>query len=135
MAVESPMTSSRTEGPDPRAMASAPPTSLDQAMAGLDALDEAGRSAKLTFPQRLWRATWPKLIAFALILLVWQIAVWVHWKPYILVSPATAVRQLWELLGTSSFWQACWATAQQAVIGYALVIIIGAIVGTAVARL
>jgi len=135
MAVESPMTSSRTEGPDPRAMASAPPTSLDQAMAGLDALDEAGRSAKLTFPQRLWRATWPKLIAFALILLVWQIAVWVHWKPYILQSPATVARQLWDLLGTSDFWQACWVTAQQAVTGYALVVVIGGIVGTAVARM
>ena len=104
-------------------------------MAGLDALDEAGRSTRLSFPQRLWRATWPKLIAFGLILFVWQIAVWVHWKPYILQSPATVARQLWELLGTSYFWQACWATAQQAVIGYALVIVIGGIVGTAVARL
>ena len=60
---------------------------------------------------------------------------WVHWKPYILQSPATVARQLWDLLGTSYFWQACWATAQQAVIGYALVIVIGGIVGTAVARL
>ena len=49
--------------------------------------------------QRLWRATWPKLIAFGLILLVWQIAVWAHWRPYILQSPATVARQLWDLLG------------------------------------
>jgi len=133
MAVEPPLTSPRTDGADPRATASAP--SLDQAMAGLDALDEAGRSAKLTFRQRLWRATWPKLIAFALILFVWQVAVWVHWKPYILQSPATVARQLWDLLGTSDFWQACWVTAQQAVTGYVLVVVMGGIVGTAVARL
>ena len=44
-------------------------------------------------------------------------------------------RQLWDLLGTSLFWQACWVTAQQAVIGYALVVVIGGIVGTAVARI
>jgi NitT/TauT family transport system permease protein len=110
-------------------------SSLDRAIAGLDALDEVGPSARGTFGQRLWRATWPKLIAFALILLVWQIAVWDHWKPYILQSPAEAGRQLWEQLGTSLFWQAGWATAQQAIIGYAVVIVIGGIVGTAVARI
>jgi NitT/TauT family transport system permease protein len=109
--------------------------SLSQALAGLDALEGGdGRSGK-TVAQRLWKATWPKLIAFGLILLVWQIAVWVHWKPYILQSPATAARQLWDLLGTSYFWQACWVTAQQAVIGYVLVVVIGGIVGTAVARI
>ena len=32
------------------------------------------------------------------------------------------------------FWQACWVTAGQAVVGYALVILVGGIVGTAVAR-
>ena len=74
---------------------------------------------------------WPS----GLILLVWQIAVWAHWKPYILQSPATVARQLWELLGTSLFWQACWVTAQQAIIGYVLVLLIGGIVGTAVARM
>ena len=57
-----------------------------------------------------------------------------HWQPYILQPPTLAARQLWDLLGTSEFWQACWVTAQQAIIGYALVIVIGGIVGTAVAR-
>jgi len=109
--------------------------SLDRALAGLDALDGVGTSTRGTRPQRLWRATWPKLIAFALILLVWQSAVWAHWKPYILQSPTEAARQLWEQLGTSLFWQACWVTAQQAIIGFALVVVIGGIVGTAVARI
>ena len=113
----------------------APSPSLGRALAGLDALEESERRTGHSLAQRLWRATWPKLIAFGLILLVWQIAVWVHWKPYILQSPATAARQLWDLLGTSLFWQACWVTAQQAVIGYVLVVVIGGIVGTAVARI
>jgi len=113
----------------------APPTlRFDEAWAGLDALDEAGRPARDRLPRRLWRATWPKLVAIGLILLVWQVAVWSHWKPYILQSPTAVFRQLWELVGTSLFWQACWVTAQQAVIGYVLVIVIGGIVGTAVAR-
>ena len=113
----------------------APPTlRFDEAWAGLDALDEAGRPARDRLPRRLWRATWPKLVAIGLILLVWQVAVWSHWKPYILQSPTAVFRQLWELVGTSLFWQACWVTAQQAVIGYVLVIVIGGMVGTAVAR-
>jgi NitT/TauT family transport system permease protein len=109
--------------------------SLHQTLTGLDALDRADRSTRGSFGQRLWRATWPKLIAFGIILLVWQIAVWAHWRPYILQTPSTVARQLWDLLGTSLFWQAVWVTAQQAVIGFALVIVIGSIVGTAVARL
>jgi NitT/TauT family transport system permease protein len=108
---------------------------LDQTLAGLDALDGVERSTKASVSQRLWRATWPKLIAFGLILLVWQIAVWVHWKPYILQSPNTVAHQLLHQVGTSLFWQAVWTTAQQAIIGYALVIVIGGIVGTAVARI
>ena len=102
MAVDHPLTIPTGDRPGrPRQPPLAPP-SLDQAMAGLDALDEAGRSPGCPSPSALWRATWPKLIAFGLILLVWQIAVWVHWKPYILQSPATVARQLWDLLGTSS---------------------------------
>jgi sulfonate transport system permease protein len=107
---------------------------LGQALTGLDALDAAGPPARDRWRRRIWRATWPKLAALAIILLVWQIAVWVHWRPYILQTPTAVARQLWHLLGTSSFWQACWITAQQAVFGYALVVVVGVIVGTAVAR-
>jgi len=107
---------------------------LDQALAGLDALDEAERPSRDRLSRRMWRATWPKLAALGLILLVWQCAIWAHWKPYILQSPATVARQLWDLLGTSLFWQACWVTAEQAIVGYVLVLLVGGIVGTAVAR-
>jgi NitT/TauT family transport system permease protein len=133
MAIDHPVTSEQAAADHRNGTGDGP--SLDQALAGLDALEGAGRSTRASLSQRLWRATWPKLIAFGIILLVWQIAVWVHWKPYILQSPATVARQLWDLLGTSLFWQACWVTAQQAIVGYALVVVIGGIVGTAVARL
>ena len=107
---------------------------LGQALTGLDALDAAGTPARDRLRRRLWRATWPKLAALAIILLVWQVAVWVHFRPYILQTPMAVARQLWDLLGTSSFWQACWITAQQAIIGYVLVVVVGVIVGLAVAR-
>jgi NitT/TauT family transport system permease protein len=106
----------------------------DQTLAGLDALEQEPTSRADRFSRRLWRASWPKLVALGIILLVWEIAVWVHWKPYILQSPSQVASQLWHLLGTSSFWQSCWITAQQALIGFALVVLIGGAVGTAVAR-
>jgi NitT/TauT family transport system permease protein len=109
--------------------------SLDEAMAGLDALDGIDGPAHDRLARRMWRATWPKLVALGLILFVWQVAVWAHWKPYILQTPAAVGRELWTLLGSSLFWQACWVTAQQAVVGYLLVILVGGIVGTAVARI
>jgi NitT/TauT family transport system permease protein len=149
MAIDHPVTAAALDEPAPdppvavtgvavtgTGPAGAPPVlTLDRALAGLDALGGAGHSVKGTVPRRLWRATWPKLIAFAIIVLVWQVAVWAHWKPYILQSPDTVTHQLRHLLGTSYFWQAVWTTAQQAVVGYALVIVIGGIVGTAVARI
>ncbi len=134
MAIDHALTPARSEPSAGDGTAPDRPTHR-QALAGLDALDRADRSSRGTRGQRLWRATWPKLIAFGIILLVWQVAVWAHWRPYILQPPATVGRQLWDLLGTSLFWQAAWATAQQAVIGFALVIVIGGVVGTAVARL
>ncbi len=109
-------------------------SALDQTLAGLDALEQEPSSGRDRFSRRLWRASWPKLVALGIILLVWEIAVWVHWKPYILQSPSQVASQLWHLLGTSSFWQSCWITAQQALIGFALVVLIGGTVGTAVAR-
>ncbi len=121
---------------DVRSAAPLPSTpSLDEAFAGLNALEQFEDAGRPRFARRAWRATWPKLLALALILLVWQAAVWIHWKPYILQSPATVARQMWELVGTALFWQACWVTAQQVVIGYVLVLVIGAVVGTAVAQI
>ncbi len=106
----------------------------DQTLAGLDALEQEPSAGRDRFWRRLWRASWPKLVALGIILLVWEIAVWAHWKPYILQTPSEVARQLWHLLGTSSFWQSCWITAQQALIGFALVVLVGGVVGTAVAR-
>lgn len=108
--------------------------SVGQALTGLDALDAAGPPAREAWLRRAWRATWPKLAALALILLVWQIAVWVHYRSTIVQTPGDVARQLWHLLGTSSFWQACGITVEQAVLGYALVVVVGVVVGTAVAR-
>jgi NitT/TauT family transport system permease protein len=111
----------------------APEPSLDSDLAGLDAL-ETQVTSRPPLARRAWRATWPKLIALALILAVWQIAVWAHWKPFILQTPRAVAVQLWDLLGQSTFWAEVWNTAQRAVVGYAIAVVVGTVIGTAVAR-
>jgi NitT/TauT family transport system permease protein len=106
---------------------------LDAELAGLDAL-ERHAITRGPWTRRAWRVTWPKLIALGLILVAWEVAVWTHWKPFILQTPRAVAVQLWDLLGTSSFWSEAWNTAQRAAVGYAIAVVIGTVVGTAVAR-
>jgi len=110
---------------------------LDAELAGLDALDALGTriGTRVPWPRRAWRATWPKLIAVGLILVIWEGAVRAHWKPFILQTPRTVAAQLGELLRTAVFWNEAWNTAQRALVGYALAVVIGTAVGTAVARI
>ena len=47
------------------------------------------------FASKAWSATWPKLLAIAIVICVWQIAVWSHWKPeYLVPSPFTVLDQM-----------------------------------------
>ncbi len=111
-----------------------PGETLDEDLAGLDALEIPLALGTTGRVQRAWDAMWPKFGAFALILLAWQVAVWAHWKPFILQTPGTVARQLVNLLGTSSFWTSAGVTFHHAVIGFGIAIALGAIVGTAVTR-
>ena len=105
---------------------------LDDDLAGLDHLEaQVERSAPLT--ARLWGNTWPKLAAIGLVLLVWQTAVWVHWRhTYQLPPPSAVGRRLLDDLGTADLWGAVGATMRRAVIGFAVAIVIGGAVGLAV---
>ncbi|HTL84447.1 MAG TPA: ABC transporter permease [Acidimicrobiia bacterium] len=83
---------------------------------------------------RVWAATWPKLVAVALFILAWQIVVWTGWKPeYIIPSPFTVLDHMKSDM--SELWKATKVTLRRGVVGFALAIIIGGVVGIAVARL
>src|SRR5262245_45089546 len=78
----------------------------------------------------LWSATWPKLVAIALFIGAWQVVVWTGWKPqYILPSPFTVLDNLVHDLGNMS--SAAWVTLRRAIIGFAVAIVVGGIVGIA----
>ncbi|WP_131768293.1 ABC transporter permease [Candidatus Protofrankia californiensis] len=112
----------------------APAGDVDITLAGLDALETAVEP-RPPLALRVWSATWPKLGAVVIFLLLWQIVVWSGWKPsYVLPGPGEALSDLGNRITTGNFWSAAARTLQRALAGYVLAILIGAIVGLAVAR-
>jgi NitT/TauT family transport system permease protein len=84
---------------------------------------------------RAWAWSWPKLLAVVLALSVWQVVYWSGWRPaYVLPSPAATLGRLWEMLGTERFWHALATTLQRAVIGFLVSLVVGTVVGIAVAK-
>jgi NitT/TauT family transport system permease protein len=107
---------------------------LDEELAGLDALElhHAPGPSPLA---RFWSGLWPKVAAVALAVALWQLVVWSHWKPeYALPGPRTVFAQLGHDLGKSTFYRAIGITMVRALKGYALAVVIGVLVGVAVAR-
>lgn len=108
-------------------------TEVDEQLAGLDALElEEDRESRA---RRIWSHTWPKLAAVGIALLVWQIIVWSRWKPdYVLPGPGTVLSRFWDDLGTSLTWRAIGTTMRRAFVGFGVAIIIGSLIGIAVAQ-
>lgn len=113
----------------------APPgDTLGTELAGLDAL-ELPVASRRGRARRLWSATWPKLTALALVLLVWQVLVWVEWRPrFALRPPADVWDALRESLADGTLPRAVRITMQRAVLGFGLAVLIGAGVGALTSR-
>ena len=109
------------------------PAPFEEELAGLDAL-EAKRQEVRSRARRAWSATWPKLAAIAIVLLVWQTLVWIHFKPLILYGPGTVFRQLGHDIGNGRIPRALATTLERAAIGYSAALVIGSAIGVAVAR-
>ena len=108
---------------------------LETELSGLDALEATGVAPRSIWV-RTWSALWPKLLAVGLALLFWQVVVWSHWRStYALPPPARVLREFFGLLDESRFHTAIWTTLQRAVAGYSLAIVIGGLLGLAVARI
>jgi NitT/TauT family transport system permease protein len=107
----------------------------DAEVAGLDALELAPRREKGHLGRRVWRSAWPKLLAIALVLLVWQIVVWSEWKPvYVLPSPGTVFTDLGNVITTADFWDGVRVTMTRAFTGFLLAVVIGTVIGALVSQ-
>src|SRR5215469_11405416 len=112
--------------------------STDTALEGLDALEQpqgATASGAGGLGARAWRAAWPKLAAVALVLLIWELIAASGWKKLIFPAPGPTLANLWDQLGTGLLWHAIGTTLYRALIGFALALLIGAVVGALVSRI
>jgi NitT/TauT family transport system permease protein len=105
---------------------------LEAELAGLDALElEVPRQQSRA--SRIWAASWPKLGAIALALLLWQIVVWSGWKPeYVLPGPVEVFRTLFENIAV--YFDGAVKTLERALLGFGIALVIGTAIGAMVAR-
>ena len=111
------------------------------AITGLDSLelaearsgDRAGRIAR-----KAWNVTWPKLLAIAIVLAAWELFYLSNFKgdsaDNLIKGPGPGLANLWDQLQTGQLWQAIGYTIQTAVMGFALALVIGSLLGAVVSR-
>jgi NitT/TauT family transport system permease protein len=110
---------------------------VDQALHGLDRLElepaparrDPGRIAR-----KVWSAFWPKALAVALVLAIWELVTLTGWKHYVLKGPAPVLSSLWDQMQHAQLWEIIGWTMRSALIGYVAALIIGSAVGLLVAR-
>jgi NitT/TauT family transport system permease protein len=104
---------------------------------GLDALDTAApvRRDAGQIARKGWSAVWPKVAALAIVWLVWELIHLSGWKKLVFPGPGVTLSNLWDQAQTGLFWSAVGTTLERALIGYALALVIGVVVGTLVSRI
>src|SRR3954468_16489959 len=107
---------------------------LDAELAGIDALDVPIAPAP-SRARRFWSAAWPKLAATGLFVLIWQTLVWLKLKPsYALPGPVTVFKRMITDLNGGVLLDATTTTLQRAGVGFGIAVIVGSLLGIAVAR-
>ena len=112
------------------------------AISGLDSLElgtdaAGGRAGRLA--RRAWTIGWPKLLAIAIVLGAWQLFYLSNFHgdsaSGLVKGPGAGLSNLWHQLSTAQLWQAIGTTVQTAVVGYALALVIGSLIGAVVSRI
>lgn len=115
----------------------------DPLRAGLRAVAEpdeaATREARPHEPasraRRLWASAWPKLAAVALALALWELVALSGWRPsYVLPGPGAVLGRLWADILAGDVLVAAAITLQRALLGYAIALVVGVVVGLLLAR-
>jgi NitT/TauT family transport system permease protein len=110
----------------------------DQALHGLDNLELGPAQSRFDrgrIARKAWAALWPKLLAIVLVLAVWELVALSGWKKYVFKAPGPVFSYLWNDALHGNLWSVVGATLQSAVVGYALALLIGTVIGVLVARI
>lgn len=104
---------------------------------GLDALDVEASAPRDSgeVARRTWSWLWPKVAALAIVYVLWELVHLTGWKKLVLPGPGVTLSNLWQQAHTSLLWQAIETTMERAVVGYALALLIGVVVGSLVSRI
>src|SRR4051812_36594531 len=93
--------------------------------------DQRGRH----LANRAWGGVWPVVLAIVIVLALWQLIHLSGWKKAIFPGPGATLSNLWHQLETGLLWHAIATTAERAIIGFALAVLIGAAIGALVSRI
>ena len=109
------------------------------ALAGLDNLEaiprQKSRASAGEIGAKVWRAAWPKLLAVAIVLGIWELVYLANFKPHVVLpGPGQVLPNLWDQLNHAQLWKAIGLTLQQAVVGFAAALVVGTVIGLVVAR-
>jgi NitT/TauT family transport system permease protein len=105
------------------------------ALTGLDSLETVPVRKHPWSARNIWATLWPKLAAIALVLGIWELIHLSGWKRYVLPGPGAVFANLWDQMQHAELWQAIDITMRRAVIGFALSVIIGAVIGALASRI
>ena len=109
------------------------PSQLATEISGLDNLERTLPETKSRLAL-VWAGLWPKLGAFALFLGLWQFGAWAKGKAYILPGPGEVIPHFFDLIADGRMLEAVRTTLARAAFGYSLALVIGLLIGLAVAR-
>ena len=109
----------------------------EEKLAWLEAQEVAqpGEQRSRRLAVKAWNALWPKLLAIAIVLAVWELIHLSGWKKLIFPAPGPTLANLWDQLQTGQLWHAVATTGERAVIGFALAVVIGGFIGALVSRI
>jgi NitT/TauT family transport system permease protein len=102
--------------------------------AGLDALEQHPE-VRDPLTRRFGRSVLPPIVAIAIVIGVWQWAWWMDFKPdYVLPAPSAVGARIGDLFVTGQVWEVLWTSLSRGVLGFAISVVIGTLIGLAIAR-
>jgi NitT/TauT family transport system permease protein len=101
----------------------------------LESLDAPSDPRGRRLVTRVWGSVWPIGLAVIIVLAIWQLIHLSGWKKAIFPGPGATLSNLWQQAQTGLLWHAIATTAQRAIIGFGLAVLIGAVIGALVSRI